>query len=642
MGAPRVKAAATQQGRPGSRCMTVAAAVAALALAAAYAYYFIFSRALSLDEGYLMITIQGFNGGHALYDSVFTQYGPFYYCYEWIARTLIGIPLTHDATRLLCVFHWLLAAALLGFAGWRITRSWLVAIFVAAQAVVHLSPMAHEPGHPQELIVLLLAAGTVAATCWRSKWTWPVLGATAACLAFTKINVGAFFGFALLLALRCHAADRFARRPVIWMLTAVNALLPFLLMRGHLSLAWCQSYAVVAATATAGTFFVAQRFATNSDIARGLGSYLRIGIGFFAVAVVLTLVALFTGSSVHGLLDGLVITPLRTPKVALLGLETGRGAMLSALAAIACAAIVLRRKDQPPMAMFIVLLKSLFAVAGAFCLIGDARHQLGLLLPWVWLVVVHPNSQPAPQGTDAEQNVAGHFSRTFLALAAAWQSLQGYPIAGTQITLGTLLLVLAYGVCLHDATTGLAEWIRIRRQIAIPHGHTRTLLHALACVALLLVFANFWCALPKVRREYASLPALDLPGSQRIHTDPEVVAMYQSLSAYLAAECDTFVTYPGVNSLYFWAGKQPPTQLNSTGWGLLSHAQQEQILGSLSKASRPRLAVVEAQMQGWDDPAYEPIRPLVRFVTGQCRPLKRIGRFIVFEPRPSLHAAAER
>ena len=72
------------------------------------------------------------------------------------------------------------------------------------------------------------------------------------------------------------------------------------------------------------------------------------------------------------------------------------------------------------------------------------------------------------------------------------------------------------------------------------------------------------------------------------------------------------MTYPGVNSLYFWADKLPPTQLNSTGWGQLTHAQQREILGTLAKAERPRLVVVEAMMQGWDSAAYEPIRPLER------------------------------
>jgi hypothetical protein len=94
-----------------TRGLPALTAVGALIIAAAYAFYFVFSRSMSLDEGYLMITVQGFNNGHALYDDVFTQYGPFYYFYKWLLHSILRIPLTHDATRLLCGIHWLMASS---------------------------------------------------------------------------------------------------------------------------------------------------------------------------------------------------------------------------------------------------------------------------------------------------------------------------------------------------------------------------------------------------------------------------------------------------------------------------------------------------------------------------------------------------
>src|SRR5688572_5200592 len=127
------------------RIITSVFAAIVLVVSLAFAYYFVFSRSMSLDEGYLMITVQGFNNGNALYDTVFTQYGPLYYFYEWLLHSALAIPLTHDATRLLCVFHWLAAAIVLGLATWKMTRSAIMALFVSAQAVVHLSLIANEP-----------------------------------------------------------------------------------------------------------------------------------------------------------------------------------------------------------------------------------------------------------------------------------------------------------------------------------------------------------------------------------------------------------------------------------------------------------------------------------------------------------------
>src|SRR5436190_5579211 len=110
------------------------AVLASLSIAFAYAFLIVFSRSLSQDEGYLMITIQSFLEGNPLYDSVFTQYGPFYYFYEWIVRGLLAVPLTHDATRLLSLFHWVTAAALLGLTARRLTRSAVAGFFVFMQA----------------------------------------------------------------------------------------------------------------------------------------------------------------------------------------------------------------------------------------------------------------------------------------------------------------------------------------------------------------------------------------------------------------------------------------------------------------------------------------------------------------------------
>ena len=227
-----------------------------------------------------------------------------------------------------------------------------------------------------------------------------------------------------------------------------------------------------------------------------------------------------------------------------------------------------------------------------------------------------------------------------LSLVAAWQSLQAYPIAGTQTTLATFPLVLAYGVCLSDALRELALWPRMASKLSALTRSTRVLSGALAGVALLFVFTHAWCKLPDLRREYARLLPLDLPGSRWVRMNEELTALNQALARYLSAECDTFVSYPGINSLYFWADKRPPTQINSTGWGQLSFAQQEKILSSLRTTPRSKLVVTEAMMQSWGTPYADPIRPLVRFVTEECLPVKRIGRCLIFELKSSAQLSA--
>ena len=187
------------------RWLLALGALVFLAVAAVYAFSLTFSQFAPYDDqGCLMISVRGYLEGHPLYDGVSSPYGPFYYFYYWLVHGIISVPLTHDATRALCVLHWLIAASVLAVAGGLMTRSPLLALFIFAQGMVHLRSLSNEPEHPQEVVVLLLACAVlVLAGGLKQPWTLVLLGAIGAALAFTKINVGVFFGFALLLALAC-------------------------------------------------------------------------------------------------------------------------------------------------------------------------------------------------------------------------------------------------------------------------------------------------------------------------------------------------------------------------------------------------------------------------------------------------------
>ena len=106
------------------------------------------------DEGYLLLTVQQFVRGLPLYDEVYTQYGPAYYLWQQVLHTLLGIPVTHDATRVVTVVVWLVCAALVGATVWLLTRRPLFTVIGTVAAFLHLTQLTYEPGHPQELCLL--------------------------------------------------------------------------------------------------------------------------------------------------------------------------------------------------------------------------------------------------------------------------------------------------------------------------------------------------------------------------------------------------------------------------------------------------------------------------------------------------------
>ena len=549
--------------------------LALLLIGVAYAYYTVFSQALGIDEGYLMITVQGFLNGHALHDVVFTQYGSAYYAYEWLLHRVFRVPLTHDATRLLSIVHWLSAAALIGIAARLITGSLLASLFGFAQGVVHLTHLAREPGHPQEIIALLLALGAIAATrVVEKRGGLPALGAIAAALFFIKPNVGVFFGAALFLALYFHS-DRsgLGANGRTWLLIAGCALLPFLLMRRHVMHEWCRNYALVASIAIVATALTG-RDAAGPQIA--IQRWLGAVTGFVIGAIVFAGIALATGTSPAGLLDGLLLTPLKTPNIAILPFKVPNAALAGAAVSLLVAALI---SVSPRLRITHVPLKLGFAVVTAFALIGKPHAQLIYVLPWVWVVALPPRTA-----------LATSFPRVFLAVAAAWQSLQGYPIAGTQITIGSLFILLAATVCLADVVVAVTATQHVGK-VAARWGQ-RALPRIAVAMALVCIFAFGWCKLSAVRKQHAGLTPLNLPGSHLVRTDAAMVQRYRALSEYLKANCDTFITIPGVNDFYFWTGKRPPTQLNPTSISILSPQQQQQVRDALRRADRPLIAIL--------------------------------------------------
>jgi len=449
----------------GARAGLPARALAAVALiflclAAVYAFSTTFSKFAPYDdEGFMMISVRGFLEGHALYQEV-TAYGPCYYLYEWLLHGLASLPLTHDVTRSLCVVHWVAAAALLGLAGGVMTRSFMLALFIFLQGVVRLSGLANEPGHPQELVVVLLALSILATANnrWHS-WMLPFLGMMTAALAFTKINVGAFFGFALALTLLCQTSFFQTRRGWFCALLAVSSLLPFALMRQQIAEGWARAYAWQSCAAILGAGMASAASSERRKV--GWQDIISVTIGFCGASAFLLALPILTGTSLAGVLDGVILGAIKFPSVFCLPLITADGSWSGLAAVLGAVFVVIFRGQLSNARLLVIVAKGIYGLAGALVLFLDERSQFAYLLPWGWLLVLPTNPGSSWDGREG-------FARLFLCLLATWQSLQAYPVAGTQVDIAMFLPVLVYSLCLHDAITALAREPRCSREGGVP------------------------------------------------------------------------------------------------------------------------------------------------------------------------------
>lgn len=565
------------------------------------------------DEGYLLMTVQQFVRGLPLYDEVYTQYGPAYYLWQQVLHTLLQIPVTHDATRLVTVVVWLVCAALVGTMVWLLTKRLLFTAIGAVAAFLHLTQLTYEPGHPQEL-VLLGVLGAIVLTTWRLVVSGRlgvvasvVVGVLLSMTALTKMNVGAFLAGALALGLVTSLRPSRWRTALTRILVAAAMVGVLALMRDDLGRSDIAACVVVVccgllAAVIARTHDTADEgIVTARDFIAGM-----FGFAIGSVAIVAAIV--YRGTSPRALFDGLFVAPLLLPKVFWRPLPVPLLVAAIAPASLWAAWYSQRARVARQRWMLVIALVCGLAM---FVLSITKRHPMlfavGPLLAWVVLA-----SGPAR----TEQRAA----RGILAFAAILIALQAYPMPeGTQIVLGTLLFVPLALATIPSAEPTLAMQQRVP---ATQSSFGRRAIFAALVIAAAVNIGG------QAQRFYARAVPLGMPGAQAVRTTARVAATYQWLRANLRENCDAFLTAPGLNSMHFWTNIAPISPLNTTLWPLLFDAdQQRRILAAAAPIERLCVVWAPKRMAVLTSAPDLASRPLIAWLQQEFETRGRVGEW---------------
>jgi hypothetical protein len=599
-----------------------------LSVAGIYAFSITFSQfACYDDQGLLMISVQGFLSGNALYSQVSSLYGPFYFFCEWLVHGVCRIPLTHDVSGIECALYWVSASATLAWGAFKLTRSSILTVFVFMQAIVHLTGLGQEPGHPQQLIVLLLAISAVLVIRdVPSARIQVVLGILCAALVFTKINVGGLYAIALAISFASQTSV-LRRFPILyWAVVAISGLIPFLLMRSHLNEDWARNFSVVASLTVVASGVAAYVFAGHSTLR--ISCAMGTVFGFLAAAASLFVLMLARGTSPSAAVDGMITRPFSVSHLVCHPLSLGKIFWPSVLSAFAAPLAFYYRPKLENVRVVTATLKCAYGLVGSLLLVSDPTAQVVYLFPWAWLLLL-PNSGSLDSGFD------GRLARTFICLAACWQTLQAFPVAGTQVAVGTFLGIWVYSIALYDGAALLAREARLKMDLESIPPRTSFLFKSLLFMSLFHLFEAKWCTPLYYWNLRSSMPALDLPGTRLVHLPTAERRSLRRLTAFLESECETFLTVPGMNSLYFWAHKGPPSYFTVSEVPMLTESEQAEIISALRRAKRP-LIVVNKDNNPFltDKSVYE--SALVRFISEQCSEVAHFGAFQVVAPKATL------
>ncbi len=593
---------------PGRWPRGLSTAVIALAVAAlgVIAYLMLWTTFMVYDdEGYVLYSLRAFAEHGHLYDQVYSQYGPFFYVFYRGLHTL-GLEFTNTTGREIALVCWVGAAAVCGSLVWRQTRGSLVAtIATLAGVFVHLWPMVSEPSHPGGFIALLtaIAAWIGANERWSANRRAVLIGAIGGMLALTKINIGVFLfasaGGWWLLSFRGGGRIHWAR----WLAAAGLTALPLLLMRSLWNETWVQMF--IAVVAVGGVALVLVIPSSCRPEARW-GELAAIILGALGIAGLTTGLVLGSGTTPAGLLDGVILGPLRHPTVYSGPFTWHPGTLLLVGVSVPLALWLLRQpfaRRAPVIAVMRCILAAAYAAAANELIpidSGPFALSYGIILAWVFVI-------PCRE----DDHTVG--ARGWLALMLLTQAMHAYPVAGSQIGWGTLLFIPLVVLGIH----ALAPLLKTTA--------VRVLVSAAVSVAAIMTCGRF-ANIGRTRLQQSE--EMHVKGAEHLRPPVAFSNLIRMLVENSQVHADVLFTLPGMMSFNLWSGIEPPTIANATHWfNLLSRPEQDAIQRRLEASPRSAVIVQRGLYDFLIGQHVVTETPLLRWVLDNYSPVFRVASY---------------
>ena len=582
------------------------------------------------DEGYMLVSLAHYVNVGRLYTQTFSQYGPFYFYAQGIFFQLLHLPVTHDMGRLVTLIYWATSSLLAAIFVYRLSKSQFLACAAWICCMVAERVVVSEPGHPQQLILvlyLIAAYLSLPSPSGRSYLRLFLLGCVGAALAFTKLNVGVFYLAGLAQAVVCLLPSGRFRSIGLALTLSYAAGAPWMLMHANFSRGFL-SYCLLATVGGIVVFVCAAQVRPSEPFTIRAAFY--PGAGLIAGAALMVAATSLQGMSLGSLVWGVILNPLHQPNLFYVRLSvSGR----NWVAAVILTAIVVGLKSWGQRltgSPWIDLLKCAAGVVSILLL--TLRSEIQWVLPLLPLALI-----PASRWRlDAD----AVFTRLFVTCMAVTQFLEPYPVGGSQVGIAAVPMLLWAFLCLTDGLVGL------RQSSFKPSWHFRGDLRLDASIgsAIIVLFVGIsvahaihlrpksaWTAL-----ESRTWPAIHFPppsgglkGSEWLHLPPDLATQYRSIVRDIKTNCNILFTMPGMGSFNIWSGVPTPNGWNLTAWMKgISLDRQAEILGILRANPQSCAILNRSLVRFWDnDDGNEAALPLGRYVMTEMPKTAEFGDY---------------
>ena len=597
-----------------------------------YSYYKTFSQFRFYDdEGTMMLRVRAFIDNPASYDSLAGVYGPFYYLHKYAIYRLLHANVSHDLNRLTTIVLWGMIAAAGAVFVHRVSRSIVLAAVVQLQLLLHLHALANEPGHPQEIALVLIFGALLLSSFVNERrsgfLTMAGLGAAAAALLLVKVNLGAYLCAPLALALLWALPKRPLVRSLTWLAVICVLVMPAAIMWRHLGMIWGRNYCALVTLVIAACLVAAWRVSKIGELRWGHVGAVTIG-AILAVGGVCTIIVAW-GATLSAIANSVLWRAVSFPSAFAIPARVSRtvatAAAVSLLIAAGYALTPAKRLRHEIPAIALSISKLAYGCWAFYAVHYYAFPRLAFTipLPFIWLVLARSETGEKP-------TLPAQFPRVFLCLLAAFQALQAYPVAGSQALWAFILVVPIAAICVGDAIRTLVE-VGERRLQRYPRLRARPWCQpALTLLVLCCVLAGYYrdTNLAGLKSAYARQTPLALPGAGRLRLPRSQATGIRWAVANLKSHCDGFVGMPGVASMYFWTRIPPPGVMNNAWILNLDDNAQRAIVDRMRTYEKPCVLYDPSAVKFWTrGRPLDPSMPLVRYIQTEYKPVRSNGRY---------------
>ena len=519
------------------------------------------------DEGYVLYSLRNYIAHGDLYTQVYSQYGPFFYnLYDALQRVF---PIEYDnvSGRWITLLNWLTTAGLSCWLVLRYCRSTVYALFSLSITFFCLWVMKNEPMHPGSLLTVLVTLGTLIGAISIERKNIMALAISGALIGITlaliKINVGAFFIIAVSGWMLVNTSTPTTNKLPSWLVALGCTALPFVLMQSLWSTIWVRTFALIITLSSLSLTLALHQNRRPEHTIKTWAWLISCGIAWAFLICAFTCIR---GTSLHGLVAGIIIGPVKHPGIFSLSMAWGG---ISEPVAICSFALALWYYSQKKRLVWVssTIAGLRFLILGCFLLCGhEGMGKFGQLygISLIWLLVA-----PLHQGEISARDRA----RLWIGWILVFQSLHAYPVAGSQVNWGTCLFPAVLAIGVYEATRHFNE---------ICPAFGRRL--ATFTASTLLIF-TIWVTLGAWKinaTRYHTRTPLDLHGAEQLRLSEDFSDTLRIVSCNLGLYAHSQFSFPGLYSINIWTEKPTPTLANATHWfTLLSTHQQQAIIDQL-------------------------------------------------------------